>query len=223
MATSNSTNFNMTAQQVVTFALRKIGILNPRETARATDMATGIEDLNLMLKSWQVSGPNLWRMTEGSVALTSTTQYYSLSAAYRVIAARFVQNSIETPMELLTREEYYDLPSKATTGIPTQYYFDPQRGGGTLYIWPVLATAAGETIKYTYQRRFEDIDDKANDLDVPQEYLDLVGYNLAARLCDDYAVDAQRAKQVIGRAAMLERDARDADREPVVRFMPRGF
>lgn len=219
MATSGSTDFNLTARQIVTFALKQLRVVGAGETPSAEDMSDGIEALNLMLKAWQMTMPNLWRQTEGTLTLTSATASYSLASAYRVISARFRQSGRDIPMALLTREEYQNLALKTSAGIPTQYYFDPQRASGTLYVWPVLATAAGETIQYTYQRRFEDIDDPANDIDVPQEALRTVGYALAEELLDSFGKDDATAARIIRKSASAKNDLRMADREDVVRFI----
>lgn len=219
MATSGSTDYTMTARQLVTFALRKCRIVATFASPSAEEMASGIEDLNLMLKGWQMSGPNLWRQTEGSVTLVADTASYALSPRpYRVIDARYRDTAgRDLPMEMLTRQEYYDMLLKTTQGIPTQWYFDPQRDAGTLYVWPVLSAATTETIRFTYQRRFEDIDSPDDNIDIAQEYLDVVGYALADRLCDTFGVDDPKIGK---RAAYLMAQAASADREDVYRFVP---
>lgn len=222
MATSGSTDYTLKANQVVGYALRKIGVIAPDEDASARDMATGIEELNLMLKTWQVSGPHLWRQTQGSLALVADTASYAMPSVVRIISARFRQSGRDLPMELLTREEYYDLPLKTSQGIPTSYYFDVQRAasGSTLYVWPVLASVSTETVEYTYQRRIEDVDAQTNDIDIPQEWLQTVGYNLAALLADTFQVRDDVAARVINRANLLKQEAMTFDREPVIRFEP---
>jgi hypothetical protein len=126
------------------------------------------------------------------------------------------------PMERLTRAEYLELPEKTSSGIPTCFYFDPQRDAGVLYVWPVLAVATTEVIRYSYVRRIEDIDDENNDLDIPPEFIDLIGYNLAARLLDNYGRADAASQRIIQRAQLLVMQARDHDREPIVRFAPYG-
>lgn len=223
MTTSGSTNYNLNARQVVTFALRKLRVSTPDSAPAAEDFDDAITALNLMLKGWQMTGPNLFRQTQGSLVLTDATESYPLTMlpVYRIISARFRQNSRDLPMELLTREEYFDMPLKSSTGIPTSYYFDPQISGGTLYVWPVLATAAGETIEYTYQAKFQDIDAATDDLPVPQEWLETVGYALAVRLMPDYGKgDSTADKMIIALSNQLIAEAKAADREPVYRFEP---
>ncbi len=214
MSTSGSSDWTLTARDVVTYALRKLRVVSVAETPAAEDMVVGLQSLNAMLKGWQMTGPHLWRETLGSLALT-TASSFSVPTPYRIISARFRQSGRDLPMEVLTREEYLEIPLKTSTGIPTQYYFDVQRDGGTLYIWPVMASVSGETVEYSYQRRFEDVDDPDDDLDIPQEWLETVGYALAARLADDYGKDAGKIE---ARAAQFLALAQASSREPVYRF-----
>lgn len=220
MATSGTITYNLTARGIVTQALKKIGVCPVfQQTPSAEDMAQGIVELNMMLKGWQVDGPNLWRQTEGSVTLTATTASYTLSPRpHRVTECRFRDTGgRDLPMMELTRDEYFEMPLKTATGIPTQYYFDPQVSSGKLYIWPVLASVTTETIKYTYSRVIEDITSADNDLDVPQEYFELVMTNLADRLQGTYQMSDDRLS---ARALSLYRQFKSMDREPVIRFRP---
>ena len=173
----------------------------------------------MMLKSLQLKAPNLWRQTLGSVTLVASTSTYTLSPRpFRVVEARYRSaGAIDLPMEELTRQEYLDMPNKVSTGVPTQYYVDHQRAASTLYVWPVPASVTIETVRYTYQRVFEDIDDLANDIDVPQEHLEAVGYQLAVRLAVTFGKDVPGLVEMAG---MLMADVAAADREEIVRFVP---
>lgn len=218
MTTSTRTDFDLTARQVVAFAMRKLGVLPSSETVNADDMQLGIEELNAMLKSWQIAGPDLWRQTEGSVALLANTATYALDTnPHRVIDCRIRRSGIDLPMEVLTRQEYFEIPLKTSTGVPIQYYPDIERYGVTLYIWPLLASVTDETIEYTYQRRFYDVRDQSETLDIPQEYLALVGTNLAAAMAPAFGIDDSNLVQ---RGREMLAQAQSADREPVIRFMP---
>lgn len=219
MATSGSIDGNLNAREIVTQALRKIRVVPVFDTPSAEDSAQGLAELTLMLKGWQVRGPNLFRQTEGSVTLVADTASYTLSPRpVRVYECRYRDAAgRDLPMHELTRAEYFDMPLKTAQGIPTQYYFDPQVGSGKLYVWPVLAAVTSETIRYTYQRVIEDVDSLTDDIDVPQEWQETVVYALADRLQETYGKDN---KTITQRAEMLLRQARDHDRESEVRFVP---
>jgi hypothetical protein len=221
MSTSGSIDFGLDARDVVTAALRKIRVIAAREEPTADQAADATEALNLMLKGWQ-KHTNLWRMTEGTVTLVADTHSYALSPVpHKVIDARYRDaNSRDLPMFEMSRKEYFDLPVKTSTGIPTQFYIDQQRDTTTLYLWQALASVTTETIKYTYQRAFEDIDNLNNDLDLRSEHLELVIYALAARLIDDFGRTGEIYNRIIARADIMLQEALDDDRESEIRLVP---
>lgn len=185
MATSGSVDFSQTARLVVTSALELCGALQIGESPSAEDAALAQKHLNLLLKTWGTD-PKLFIMAEGVVTpLVLATASYSVPLARRVVEARRRYSGNDTPLQPLSRQEYFDLPNKATAGAANSFYFDPQRSTRTLYIWPVptAAEVASATIRYTYHRVIEDIDSLDNDPDVPQEWLEALTYSLAARIC----------------------------------------
>jgi len=208
-----------TIREVVTDALEKIGVVDGESEPEAYEVAKGVRALNRMLKSWQNKGYNLWTYASQSVPLT-TAASYTLDPVrpVRVHSVRLKRGAVETPMERLTRDEYDDLPMKSSQGMPTTWYFDRQREAARLYIWPVLATANGETLEITYERELEDMaspGDLNDTLDMPGEWWDAVVYGLAARLADDFMVNAPN---VIARAERELSEALAADREGSVFF-----
>lgn len=187
MAVSGSTDFTMDSRQVITSAFINAKIYSPGETITAEDMESGLEALNLMLKTWSAK-EHLWIKSEGVVPLVAGQVAYSVPMARRVLSVRRRIASIDTPMNELSREEYYNLPNKAGLGMPVSWFFDPQRSTRTLYTWlvPSAAIAAQTSLHYTYLRVIDDSDALENDPDVPQEWLETLVYNLADRLANSY-------------------------------------
>lgn len=220
MATSGSTDLTFDARAAVTFALNKLRVIAGGETPSAPDAETAQQELNLMLKGW-MKYESLWRYTEASATPTDATAAVTLSPVpHRVTSARYYDGTNEMPLALLTREEYYDLPQKTNTGVPTCFYVDYQRAAATMYIWPVIATVGTKRIKYTYLRKFEDVDSLDNDIDIRQEHFETVGYNLAARLADDFGRAGPVIDRIIARAEQMLQTALDEDREDEIRFVP---
>lgn len=60
MASSASTNFDLTCTEIIEAALRKCGALAKGETAPNEDVADAREALNVMVKAWQNRGVRLW-------------------------------------------------------------------------------------------------------------------------------------------------------------------
>ena len=192
MALSASTNFTLTAVQLITEARALLGILAEEEPLQATDLNRGILHLNLMIKAWQADGPFEWTKTEGSFTLVQGDADYVFGSGgtvttvpFDITDVRITRNSIDLPMEEMSREQYRALPNKASEGRPTQWFYDRQQGNGTLYVWPTSDSALG-TIKFTYRRMIQDIDASTNDLDFPQEWFEALLYGLADRLTLPY-------------------------------------
>jgi hypothetical protein len=201
-------------------ALRKIGVLAQDEVANADQIETARRALERMLKSWQNRGYMLFAVSSMSVTLT-TAGSYSLTPArpVQIQNVNYRRSGIDLPMIELNRQEYDRLPNKASTGTPTQYYYDRQKEAGTLYIWPLLATASGQTLEITYVRELSDVVLDAA-VDVPSEWWDATVYGLGARLADDYAIPAADVKAM---AQMLLAEAAAGDREGSVYFIGDGY
>lgn len=223
MATSGSIDFNLNARAVIKSALERLGVYTPTEEPNAVDAQSCMRELNLMLKAWQTKVPNLWRRSTGTVTLVVSATSYTLSPRpFRVVSARY-RNSTGRDLPLMewTAEDYEDMPVKTSTGIPTAFYVDYQRDAVTMYVWQPMAAVSGDTIRYTYQRRFEDIDALENDIDIPQENLDLVSYSLAERIGPLFGrVGTDAHSYVSAKAAEMLMFAQAADREGFVRFEP---
>jgi hypothetical protein len=160
--------------------------------ARYSDHA--VKTLNRLMKSWQL------RDDTPSFLKSSMTVALTLAGSYtlapvrpvRILSARFKTSASELPMTRLTRQEYDDLPNKAVTGTPTQFYYDRQKEAALLYVWPKPSVAAN-TIEITYEREFEDVG--INDaIDLPGEWWDVAVKQLAARLVNAYGSEASKAR-----------------------------
>lgn len=62
MATSGSSDFNMTRNQIIIDALEHIGGISEGETPTAEANTSAARSLNLMMKAWQAEGVNLWTL-----------------------------------------------------------------------------------------------------------------------------------------------------------------
>lgn len=230
MAVSGSNDFALTAIDLVKEARSKIGIHETEEPLSAADATAAIKTLNIMLKAWQVEGVSFSQYTEGSIALTQSD--YDLvfgsggdfaTVPFDIIDVRITRNSIDTPMIELSRKEYYDLPVKTNEGFPTQWYYDRQRNGGTMYLWPAPDATAG-TLKFTYMAQIDDMDANADSLDLPTEWYEAVVYNLADRLSENYGLIntplGQRVAQKAMEKFMLVRDFDVGEGEGSIMIVP---
>lgn len=222
MATSGSTDFSMDARSIITKAFRLTKIVGGSDTPSADEIDAGEQALNLLLKTWGAK-EHLWIVTEGEQALTGGQRSYVIADARRMISVRRRISNIDTPLIELSRQEYYDLPTKAQQGMPTSWYFDPQRQTRTLYLWlsPSAAIADQATLHFTYLRVIEDIDALENDPDVPQEWLEALIYSLAMRIGPEFGADERVMPRIEAMAAQLLNDLSSQDQEDAsIYFQP---
>lgn len=222
MTTSGSTDFNLNANEIILEAFDLLGIGSEGEPITADMYDRAKRSLNLLIKTWGAQ-EHLWTMTEGQVTLVAGQASYQLQTLFpakpmRVLSVRrrIVASQLDTPMTELARSDYFDLPNKSVQSIPVNYYYDPQRATGTLYVWPTAsaATAAAQNLQVTYLRRMDDIDGAADDADLPQEWLQALCYNLAVELGIKYGVSGDAMVMVSTRAAQLYAALKGWDNEP---------
>lgn len=214
MALSGSTDFNQTAATLIEDARRKLGIHADEEPLQAHELSTGLRTLNRMLKGWQADNVAISYLTEGTLTLVDGQASYSFGSGgdfttvpFEITQIRIRRNSIDLEMVEMGREEYFALPNKTSKGYPTQWYYDRQRQGGTLYVWQA-PDSVSSTLRFTYRRIVNDMDATTNDLDLPQEWYDAVVYNLAVKMMPEYGgagtpegqlviADAQRSYDMV--------------------------
>lgn len=223
MSVSTDSDFNLTASQIVEAAFNTLGIAQEGEALTARMSSDGMRALNLMIKTWGAQ-EHLWTLTERTLTLVAGQASYTLDPKpMRVLWVRRRTQGIDTPMGEFSRSEYFDQPNKTTSpSIPVNFYYDPQQAIGTLYVWPAPSAQAASTVtlNMTYLRRMANMDNNTNDLDMPQEWLEAVIYNLAVRLMPQYPVnDPNQAKLVIGLAQSLYADLTGWDNEPASVFL----
>jgi hypothetical protein len=205
-------------RDVISDAYREIHVLGYEDAADGPMMKLGVRKLNEMLHAWQADGFNLWTVDSLTVTLTTALSYTLAERPVRVHSARLVRSGVETPMNLWTRQEYDDLPVKTSTGVPTNAYFDMQRAATVMYIWPALATAAGETVKITFEREVTEAALQNGTLDVPIEFRKAVVKGLAVDLMPPMEVPATRVPTLHQEAAIAYARAMANDHEGSVYF-----
>lgn len=101
----------------------------------------------------------------------------------RVLSARWrdLTNNVDTPMEMIRFEEYMDLSTKNSDSTPSLFMYDKQLGAGIMRLWP-RPDNVDYVISFTYYESLEDVDSLSDNIDLPQEWLLALQYNLAILL-----------------------------------------
>ncbi len=139
-----------------------------------------------------LSGALLVAVDPGNYALAYTSNVFR---PLKVPKARLLTlNGLnETPMTVLSRQEYMDLPEKGTQpggggiGTPTQFFYSPRRSDGFFYAWPTAQTSAW-AVRYTAYRALQDFLTPENTMDFPQEWVLPLTWNLSLEMAPGYGV-----------------------------------
>lgn len=211
MTVSGSTDFQSTGVQYITRARRLLGVHAEEEALTNSEKEIGLEFLTVMLKDWEAD-PELgtWLKTEGALALVADDKDYVFGSGGSFTTVPFEITQIrlsydggpEIEMIEMSREDYFRLPLKTSSGRPTQWFYDRQRDSGTLYVWPVPEDNNYD-IAFTYRRRIMDVDAGTDTLDIPVEWEKAVATNLAVDLIPVYGRGGtSEAAQVITQAEL---------------------
>ena len=73
MGTSGSFNWTLNRDQIITSALRKLGVLEQGETPAAQQITDAAEALNMMVKEWQNDGVRLWTLAWTTKVLSAAS------------------------------------------------------------------------------------------------------------------------------------------------------
>lgn len=218
MATSNSTNFSITRDELISGALRLAGVIAEGSSPTTDQVTTSAQALNMLVKALQVDGLPLWAMKQYSMSLTSATNSYTIGVGLTVntpkplkIVQAFLHNvdtGNDVPLRLVTRDEYNRLGTKTSQGVPSQIYYDVQRDSGTLYVYPTPGTteASDYQITLVYQRPFEDFDASTDNPDFPQEWYEAIKYGLAVRMAGEYGVPLEDRRQLLQEYILIKND-----------------
>lgn len=147
----------------------------------------------------------------GNVVYAYTTK---LLRPTRVLGARrrIVASGSDIPITLMERPDYFDQPTKTIQATVTMVYYDPQLTTGKLYVWTTQQSPV-DTIRITFERPLEQVDDLTNTMDVPQEWLRTLVHCLAADLAPKHSLPLQERVLLEGKATSMKSKLLGFDRE----------
>lgn len=230
--TPTTVSYSLNAGQMITQAYRKLGMLPSGGVPTADQMNQGIINLNLMLKSWQSDGINLWRLTQVPVSvspgqgtvnnpITISPPVLNFDAARIVITPE--PNLYERPMGRITYDQYMMYPNKQIAGSPSVICFDKQENISKFYIYPLFQYPG--TINMTVARPVLDVTQASDTIDAPIEWQEGIVWSLADRLMDDEGMamaDPATAQRITDHAERFHEKLLNFDRPDSVYFTSYG-
>jgi len=223
MPTSNSYNFTKNRDQIISRALRIVGAIGQGETPSTVAVTEAAETLNDMIKDWEGDGMQLWCVREYVLTPVAGTSAYLVGVNFTIDApaptkilqafARNTTSNLDTPILIITRQEYTMLGSKSTQGQSTQLWYDPpgpitgteSSGNATLYVTPDANFAANYTVRFNGVRPLQDFDSSTDLMDFPQYWGNAVVWGLAEQLAYEYGVGLSE-RSMLSKKAEFHKD-----------------
>jgi hypothetical protein len=233
-----SSTYTVTRDQIITLALRKLGVLEIGATPDADTIANASMSFNLLIKQMSTDGLKLWKISELIIPLvnnqtsyilggsTSVLMYDSLNPTVAItdrplkVIQGFYRNSqssppIDVPVMVISKQEYNILGSKQSTGVANTIFYDPRQLNGMLYVYltPNLYTQTNLQLHLIAQLPLDDLTTALGVPNFPNEWMNCLVWNLADQLSMEYGVPMNARQEIALRAAAYKTQLVDWDVE----------
>lgn len=225
MATSGVFTYNPEIADLLREAFERV-LIKPSDIGY-DKIESGIRSMNLLLQEWSNRGFKGYEMVQVNQTLsTQGAASFTLPASVlRIFTAVLRRSSIDTPLVMISREDYEAIPAKTTQGRPTELFLDAGVSGltvRTVYVWPTPENTT-DVVRMWCLRRPEAITSIAQEPGISSEWTDAFAAGVAVRLARKYAPKLVADLHEEAQSAFnLARDA-DRDRSPLrLRMSTRG-
>ena len=213
-----TSTYSITRDQIIITALRKLGTVEPADTTSTIDsniVTNCAQALNLMVKQWMTEGIKLWTVTDYTLTLVASQTSYIIGPSGPDLVAdkplRLIQgllrnisvtSYIDTPLQILSKQEYTTLGSKFSTGIANSVYLNPGLTSATVkfFLTPDTSTATNYQAILTCQRPIYDISLSSDVPDFPNEWMQALVWGLADQLSLEFGLPINHRQEVMLRA-----------------------
>ena len=200
-----------TAIDLITRALRTIGVLGIGETPDSDQANNGLITLNSVCQDLSNQGLMQFAQESQSIAMTGAS---SLNMSPRFISldyAVFTVNGVDYPVNIRTQSEYLSISNKSATGnIVTDVYFDSAYPTEAITIYPVCSTGTLKLYGWSGISTFPLL---TTAVSLPPGYEEMLVQNTADLMQSEYG--KQRPK-VTADAARLKANIKRTNHRPRV-------
>ena len=210
-----------TARNLVTDALRTLGVVDAISTPSAEEIGHGLNEFNNLVATLDLDNLYPYTSTINSGALIAGQNIYTIGTSADINTTR--PNSIQTfaiefggvyrPLEFFNSESFDDRARELdTTGIPYLFTYRSDFPFSKIEIYPT----PDSNYNFTMTSKFKQLEYGLNDtIDLPSGYYPMLQYNLALLLNIHYPNPAkyqmlqERAVQMLGAIKRLNSKPRD--------------
>lgn len=212
MTTSSTYSYQLTRNQIIESALRKLGVLAEGQTPSTQNYSDGMMALNTVISQLRAVGMPLWARFE--YTFTPTTGTYTIGTGMtldtpfpvKLFQAFRTESNAKIPMELVAREDFNILPT-TSTGSPIKINYQPFVNYGSLSFWPAPTSTNTATVTLVYQRPYQYFTTSTETMDFPEEWYNAIIYHLAVRLAPEWGVPLPDRQMLMQEAKMYTEDA----------------
>ena len=193
MATSGTTSFNLTIEEVIDEAFNRCGV-RPNS---GNDLRKARRNLNVLFSDWGNRGVHLWKVELDEIALVAGQAQYACNSDVNDVLEAFVSTSgggsdsattQDISLTRMDRSAYAALPNKLNQGQPSQYYVDRQTTP-QIYLYQAPNAATYTYLKFYVVKRIEDAGAYSNNPDVVYRFLPCMIAGLAYYMSFQYSPD----------------------------------
>jgi len=221
-----------TAIDLITLALKDIGVLGIGQAASADDTADGLATLNMMLGQWQGERLSVYHLVDTAIQSSGKQAYtvgaggdfdvlrpVSINAAYARLNAGS-STPIDYPVAIIrSMEDYSRVALKELASFPSWAYYDPAFPLGNLSFYPVPTNAF--ELHIVTMEALPQFAAPAQAVTLPPEYMAAIRYNLALSLASSYQLEPTRV--LAGLALNAKRVIKRMNSQIPAMTMPRGL
>jgi hypothetical protein len=218
MTTSSIYTYQLTRNQIIESALRKLGVLAEGQTPSTQNYADGMMALNTVISQLRAVGMPLWARSE--YTFTPTTNTYTIGTGMtlstpfpvKLLQAFRTDTDAKIPLEIVAREDFNILPT-SSNGSPIKINYQSFVNYGTISLWPTPTSTNTATITLVYQRPYQYFTTSTETMDFPEEWYSAIIYHLAVRLAPEWGVPLPDRQMLMQEAKMYTDDAMSVGQE----------
>ena len=193
MATSGTTSFNLTIEEIIDEAFNRCGV-RPNS---GNDLRKARRNLNVLFSDWGNRGVHLWKVELDEIALVAGQAEYTCNSDVSDVLEAFVSttgggndtaNTQDVSLTKVDRSNYAALPNKLNQGQPSQYYVDRQTTP-KIYLYQAPDASTYTYVKFYVVKRIEDAGAYSNNPDAVFRFLPCMIAGLAYYMSFQYAAD----------------------------------
>ena len=212
MTTSLTYSYQLTRNEIIQSALRKLGVLAEGQTPSAQNYADGMMALNTVISQLRAVGMPLWARSE--YTFTPTTNTYTIGTGMtlstpfpvKLLQAFRTDTGAKIPLEIVAREDFNILPT-SSNGSPIKINYQSFVNYGTVSLWPTPTSTNTATVTLVYQRPYQYFTTSTETADFPEEWYNAIIYHLAVRLAPEWGVPLPDRQMLMQEAKMYTEDA----------------